>query len=130
MSEKMKRKSKRIEQKKENVKKERETKKNSDFTPYKRKQLGYKQNGKPVYVAMYKSNRIYHFDEIKQHVNALKNKIMATGTIQSIGIGYKMSSNQHYGGKMQSIDEDIDFTDYRYKYDNYSDIIEFYIYLN
>ena len=130
MSEKMKRKSKRIEQKKENVKKERHDTKNSDYTPYKRKQLGYKQNGRQVYVAMYKAKRIYHFDEIKRHVRALKEKIMETGTVQRIGIGYKLSSNQHFGGSMQNIEDALEFTDYRYKYNDYSDIVEFYIYLN
>ena len=58
------------------------------------------------------------------------NSNLAGGEVKTIQIGFELSNNQHYSGRMTNIDEDLDIQDYRNLYDGAYTLSGFSIYLS
>ncbi len=86
------------------------------WSPGSKMQLKHKINGRSVFVAKFKQLKTYNFDEVVDFVKCMR-KNLAGSDVKTIQIGFELSNNQHYSGKMiANIDEDIDVQDFRNLY--------------
>jgi hypothetical protein len=52
------------------------------------------------------------------------------GDVKTIQVGFELSNNQFYSGKMTNIDDNLDVNDYRNLYDGEYELLGFSIYLS
>ena len=57
-------------------------------------------------------------------------KNLAGSDVKTIQVGFELSNNQHYSGRMTNIDDDIDVQDFRNLYDGDYALLGFSIYLS
>jgi len=92
-------------------------------------QLKHKINGRSVFVAKFKPLKTFNYNEVVDFVKGMR-KNLAGGEVKTIQIGFELSNNQFYSGKMTNIDEDLDVSDYRNLYDGDYELTGFSIYLS
>ena len=112
------------EKKNENTKVKRDM-----WTPTQKLQLKHKINGRSVFVAKFKPLKTFNFNEVVEFAKGMR-KNLAGGDVKTIQIGFELSNNQHYSGRMTNIDEDLDISDYRNLYDGAYELTGFSIYLS
>ena len=112
------------EKKNENTKVKRDM-----WTPTQKLQLKHKINGRSVFVAKFKPLKTFNFNEVVEFAKGMR-KNLAGGEVKTIQIGFELSNNQHYSGRMTNIDEDLDIQDYRNLYDGAYTLSGFSIYLS
>ena len=112
------------EKKNENTKVKRDM-----WTPTQKLQLKHKINGRSVFVAKFKPLKTFNFNEVVEFAKGMR-KNLAGGDVKTIQIGFELSNNQHYSGRMTNIDEDLDIRDYRNLYDGAYELTGFSIYLS
>ena len=99
------------------------------WTPTQKLQLKHKINGRSVFVAKFKPLKTFNFNEVVEFAKGMR-KNLAGGEVKTIQIGFELSNNQHYSGRMTNIDEDLDISDYRNLYDGAYTLNGFSIYLS
>ena len=99
------------------------------WTPTQKLQLKHKINGRSVFVAKFKPLKTFNFNEVVEFAKGMR-KNLAGGEVKTIQIGFELSNNQHYSGRMTNIDEDLDIQDYRNLYDGAYTLSGFSIYLS
>ena len=112
------------EKKNENTKVKRDM-----WQPTQKLQLKHKINGRSVFVAKFKPLKTFNFNEVVEFAKGMR-KNLAGGEVKTIQIGFELSNNQHYSGRMTNIDEDLDIQDYRNLYDGAYTLSGFSIYLS
>ena len=112
------------EKKNENTKVKRDM-----WQPTQKLQLKHKINGRSVFVAKFKPLKTFNFNEVVEFAKGMR-KNLAGGDVKTIQIGFELSNNQHYSGRMTNIDEDLDIQDYRNLYDGAYTLSGFSIYLS
>ena len=112
------------EKKNENTKVKRDM-----WQPTQKLQLKHKINGRSVFVAKFKPLKTFNFNEVVEFAKGMR-KNLAGGEVKTIQIGFELSNNQHYSGRMTNIDEDLDISDYRNLYDGAYELTGFSIYLS
>ena len=99
------------------------------WSPVSKMQLKHKINGRSVFVAKFKPLKTYNYDEVVDFVKGMR-KNLAGSDVKTIQIGFELSNNQHYSGRMTNIDDDIDVQDFRNLYDGDYALLGFSIYLS
>jgi len=100
-----------------------------EWTPTNKMQLKHKIQGRSVFVAKFKPLKTFEFDEVVNFVKGMRKNLMG-GDVKTIQIGFELSNNQFYSGKMTNIDDDLDVNDYRNLYDGEYQLLGFSIYLS
>jgi hypothetical protein len=103
--------------------------KRDEWTPTNKMQLKHKIQGRSVFVAKFKPLKTFEFDEVVNFVKGMRKNLMG-GDVKTIQIGFELSNNQFYSGKMTNIDDDLDVNDYRNLYDGEYQLLGFSIYLS
>ena len=100
-----------------------------EWTPTNKMQLKHKIQGRSVFVAKFKPLKTFEFDEVVNFVKGMRKNLMG-GDVKTIQIGFELSNNQFYSGKMTNINDDLDVNDYRNLYDGDYQLLGFSIYLS
>ena len=103
--------------------------KRDEWTPTNKMQLKHKIQGRSVFVAKFKPLKTFEFDEVINFVKGMRKNLMG-GDVKTIQVGFELSNNQFYSGKMTNIDDDLDVNDYRNLYDGDYQLLGFSIYLS
>lgn len=110
--------------------KEREIKVRDQWKPIKKMQMPHKIGGRQVLMAVFKPDKTFEFDGIKNFADKMRRQLIPDGVVQTMQISLELSKGRHYSSKMTNIDEEIDIQDYRDLYDDPGNIVGFTILLS
>ena len=110
--------------------KEREIKVRDEWKPIKKMQMPHKIGGRQVLMAVFKPDKTFEFDGVKEFADKMRRQLIPDGVVQTMQISIELSKGRHYSSKMTNIDEVIDIQDYRDLYDDPGDIVGFTILLS
>lgn len=107
----------------------------NQWRPVRKLQMGHKINGRDVLMVNFKPTKEYAYTEVVDFVKKMQNQLIKEGNINTIQVGFELSSKahlnaKHVSSKMTDIDVDIEIQDPRNLYDGNYKISGFTIYLS
>ena len=107
----------------------------NQWRPVRKLQMGHKINGRDVLMVQFKPVKEYAYSEVVDFVNKMQKQLIKEGNINTIQVGFELSSKAHLNAKHVSskttdIDIDIEIRDPRNMYEGNYKISGFTIYLS
>ena len=116
---------------KKSKKTERKTRSRDEYEPIFKSQLKHKIQGRNVFLAKFRANKMYSFDKIKSFVQDMQEKLRESHEVHTIQLAYELDTHEYYCSKMTDINDELQFSDPLNAYSaEDSNIVGFTLYLS
>ena len=107
----------------------------NQWRPVRKLQMAHKINGRDVLMVNFKPTKEYAYGEVVDFVKKMQNQLKQEGNVNTIQVGFELSSKahlnaKHVSSKMTDIDVDIEIQDPKNLYEGSYKISGFTIYLS